>query len=149
MSKKTTPKHVLHWPEWTLVGIVAVSTLLIIISLCTGLLKSPTERAEIEMDKLAEAYYTEYLYPRLLGNLNNDPAKVLPAYTESGVPTTYLRQMLHYNDDEHAKSAGYFEAVECDTNDTGVRYFPVEPYGPRDYTTVYFWRCANGEFEAE
>lgn len=138
-AKKT--KHVLGWPEWTLVGIVACSTLLIVLALCTGLFKTPQEKAEAELKKIANAYYTEYLYPRLLGNLGNDPEKVLSEYTEIGAPMTYLRQLLHYNNDEYAESAKYFEYVECNTNATGVKFYPVAPYGPRDYTAEYTWQC--------
>ncbi len=143
---KSKAKHVLGWPEWTLIGIVICSTLLIIAALCTGFFKTPQEKAEIELEKIADAYYTEYLYPRLLGNLDNDPKAVLQVYYEVGVPTTYLRQLLHYNDDEFAKSAKYFDRLECDTNATGVKFYPVEPYGPRDYTVDYIWRCEEGDF---
>ncbi len=153
MGKKTTkktrknkPKHALEWPEWTLIGIVLCSTLLIALALCTGFFKTPQEKAEAELEKIAKAYYTEYLYPRLLGNLDNDPKTVLQVYYEVGVPTTYLRQLLHYNGDEHAESAKYFEQLKCNTNSTGVKFFPVEPYGPNDYTVTYIWRCEKGDF---
>lgn len=148
-SQKTKAKHVLGWPEWTLLGIVFCSTLLIIAALCTGFFKTPQEKAEAELAKISDKYYVEYLYPRLLGNLNNDPAKILQAYTTVGVPTTYLRQLLHYNNDEQLKSAQYFEALKCDTNSTGVRFFPVEPYGPHDYRTIYYWQCEKGDFSQD
>lgn len=148
-SQKRKYKHVLGWPEWALLGIVAASTVLIIISLCTGFRKSPEEKAEREMKKIAEAYYTEYLYPRLLGNLDNDPKEALKAYAEAGVPSTYLRQLLHYNNDEYASSAKVFEKLECNTNSTGVKFFPVEPYGPRDYRAVNIWQCEKADFSEE
>lgn len=147
-TKKSEPKHKheLGWPEWTLIGIVICSTLLIILALCMGFLKTPEEKAEAELEKIADAYYTEYLYPRLLGNLDNDPKAVLQVYYEIGVPTVYLRQLLHYNNDEYAGSEKYFERLECNTNTTGVKFFPVEPYGPRDYTVTYIWECEDGDF---
>jgi hypothetical protein len=154
MGKKTTKqkvqknksKHVLGWPEWTLIGIVICSTLLIVLALCTGFFKTPQEKAEAELEKIANAYYVEYLYPRILGNLDSDPKKVLEVYNEIGVPTTYLRQLLHYNNDEYASSAKYFERLGCDTNNTGAKFFPTEPYGPRDYTVSYTWQCEEGDF---
>ena len=152
MGKKTTKtakakRTKLGWPEWTLLGIVGCSVILIICALCTGMIKSPQEKAEIELQQIADAYYVEYLYPRLLGDINNDPAPILADYTEGGVPATYLRQLLHYNNDEHADKASVFEKLGCDTNSTGVRFFPQEPYGPRDYTVVYLWQCEEGDFE--
>lgn len=145
-DKKAKTKHVLGWSEWALIGIVVCSSLLIVIALCTGMRKSPQEKAEIELEKLANTYYVEYLYPRLLGNLENDPKTVLKAYYEVGVPTTYLRQLLHYNDDEHVGSAEIFDKLKCDTNATGVKFFPQEPYGQYDYTVKYIWRCEKGDF---
>ena len=146
MSQKSKVKHKLGWPEWTLIGIVTCSTLLIVLALCTGLLKTPQEKAEAELEKIADAYYTEYLYPRLLGNLDNDPAETLTEYKEIGSPMTFLRQLLHYNNDEYSKSSKYFERMGCNTNSTGVKFFPVEPYGPHDYTVTYTWQCENGDF---
>ncbi len=145
-DKKSRPKYVLGWPEWTLIGIVICSSLLIALALCTGMRKSPQEKAEIELEKLANVYYVEYLYPRLLGNLENNPETMLKVYYEVGVPTTYLRQLLHYNDDEYADLAKVFDKLGCNTNATGVKFFPQEPYGQRDYTVEYIWQCEEGDF---
>ncbi len=134
------------WPEWTLIGIVGVSVVAIAIAVCTIFRDSPAERADKELKKLADDYYVEYLYPRLLGGrVNEDPAPAMKRYDETGVPTTYLRQLLHYNDDEKIGSAEVFSAVACNTNMTGVRYFPYAPYGPKDYTVTYIWQCEGKE----
>ncbi len=134
----------LGWSDWALVGIVLVSTVAIVLALCTWLIDTPQEKAEKEMARLSDDYYVEYLYPRLLGMMS-EPVENLEKYKTAGVPTTYLRQLLHYDNDKHADLAEVFEAVQCDTNQTGVRYYPVEPYGPRDYTVKYTWKC--DEFE--
>lgn len=140
-TKKTIKKR-FGWQEWTLIGIVGVTGLAILISLCTLLGDSPAEKADKELKKLADDYYVEYLYPRLLGGkVNDDPTPAMEIYNETGVPTTYLRQLLHYNDDEKIDSADVFAAVACNTNMTGVRYFPFAPYGPKDYKVEYIWRC--------
>lgn len=114
---------------------------MVLIALATQLIKTPSERAEQALHRLANSYYVDYLYPRLLGNLDTEPAKVLAEYRDKGVATTYLRQLLHYNNDENIEVAPVFQNVGCDTNTTHVRYFPTEPYGPRDYTVEYTFRC--------
>lgn len=130
------------WPEWALVGIVGAAIFVVTIAVCTIFRDSPAERADKELKKLADDYYVEYLYPRLLGGrVNEDPTPAMEIYDDMGVPTTYLRQLLHYNDDEKIESADIFAAVACNTNSTGVRYFPYAPYGPKDYTVVYIWQC--------
>lgn len=140
-TKKSKRKK-FGWPEWTLIGIVGISVVVIAIAVCTIFRDSPTERADKELKKLADDYYIEYLYPRLLGGrVNEDPEPMMKGYDETGVPTTYLRQLLHYNDDEKISSAEVFSAIACNTNMTGVRYFPHAPYGPTDYTVTYIWQC--------
>lgn len=123
-----------------MLGIVAVSAVMIVLALCTQLFDTPVEAAEKQMAALADDYYVEYLYPRTLGDLERDPSEALAEYAEVGIPTTYLRQLLHY-DENHAEAEKALTAIKCDTNVTGVRYFPVEPYGPHDYRAQYFWAC--------
>lgn len=139
---KKGEKKKFGWPEWTLVGIVGASVLVIAVAVCTIFRDSPAERADKELKKLADDYYVEYLYPRLLGGkIDEDPTPAMKIYDEAGVPTTYLRQLLHYNNDEKIGSAPIFTAIACNTNTTGVRYFPYAPYGPTDYTVTYIWQC--------
>lgn len=145
-TKKTPRVRVSRgWEEVTLLGILGVSTLMILIALVASIGKTPAKRAEDELHRLAETYYVEYLYPRLLGDINVEPTEVLAEYQEKGVATTYLRQLLHYNQDENIEVAPVFKEVGCDTNATRVRYFPTEPYGPQDYTVEYFFRCEAEE----
>ena len=100
-----------------------------------------------ELQKLAKNYYVEYLYPRLLGDIGVEPGKMLAEYKEKGVATTYLRQLLHYNHDENIEMAPLFQDAGCDTNTTSVRYYPTEPYGPKNYTVEYNFRCRIGEID--
>ena len=145
-KSKKTKKMKFGWQEWALVGIVVVATIAVLIAVCTIFRDSPSERAEKELQKLADDYYVEYLYPRLLGGrMNEDPTAAMEIYDETGVSTTYLRQLLHYNNDEKIDSAEIFEALGCNTNATGVRYFPYAPYGAKDYTAEYYWFCEGKE----
>ncbi len=144
---KKRKQFVLNWEEWTLLGIVMGSTLMVISALLLQLVDTPTELAEKRLDKIANDYYITYLYPRLLGKLDNDPEEALARYEESGAPATYLRQLLHYNDDKFLHEAQTFSEIGCNTNATGVRFFPVAPYGPRDYKIKYSWKCKTLETE--
>ena len=127
------------WAEWALMGMVLAAALAIGLALSVQLLDSPAERAQKRMSALADDYYVEFLYPRLTNG--GAETEKLVDYAKSGVPMTYLRQLLHYNNGEHAEEAEIFETAGCDTNATGVRYYPVEPYGPRDYTASFVWQC--------
>lgn len=141
-KRKKTERKKFGWQEWALVGIVGVAAVTIVLALCTLTKDSPTERADKELANLAKSYYVEYLYPRLLGGkMDSDPTPAMKVYDETGVPTTYLRQLLYYNDNDGGESAEIFAKIECNTNLTGVKYFPVAPYGPTDYTVTYIWQC--------
>lgn len=141
------PMHDFSWTEWTLVGIVCASVLLIGVSFCVKAAQvSPQEQAEQELARISHEYYLTYVYPHLLGTLETDPEEAFSPYAQPGIPTTYLRQLLHHNNDEYIDSAPIFERLGCDTNRTGVRYYPVAPYGPKDYTVTYIWNCEDGDF---
>ena len=129
----------LTWSEWALMGIVLVAAVVIGLALSLQLMDSPAERAQKRLAVIADDYYVEYVYPRLT-EAGTQP-ELLAEYADSGVPMTYLRQLLLYNDGEHRDEAEIFEAAACDTNATGVRYYPVEPYGPHDYTASFVWQC--------
>ncbi len=48
---------------------------MIIGALCTNFIDTPREAAEKELSKIADNYYITYMYPRLLGSLDNDPTE--------------------------------------------------------------------------
>lgn len=144
-SASNFKKRHLAWDDKVLFWCVVVSTVAVLVSLSTLLMDTPKEAAEKELKYLGDEYYISYLYPRLIGN--GEAEEVLSKYVESGVATTYLRQMLLYNDGEHADSEPKFtsSAYNCDVNLTGVRYFPRPPFGPRDYEVSYIWHCKEKE----
>lgn len=137
-------KRRFDWAELTLVGILAASIILIAISLIVQLNFNPQGDAEVTLERIADDYYRAYLYPRLL-NYDLDHPEQLETYEQSGVPTTYLRQLLNYDNKKQGASAGVFDNqyYQCDTNRTGVRYYPHAPFGPRDYTVDYIWHCSD------
>ena len=138
-AKGGAERRRLTWSEWALMGIVLVAAVVIGLALSLQLMDSPAERAQKRLAVIADDYYVEYVYPRLT-EAGTQP-ELLAEYADSGVPMTYLRQLLLYNDGEHRDEAEIFEAAACDTNATGVRYYPVEPYGPHDYTASFVWQC--------
>ncbi len=134
-------KHVLGWSEKTLLGMILTCVAMVVLSIgLTLAMETPQEKAEHELKRLADVYYTEYLYPQIQRSTKDVQAN-LKQYDEVGIPQVYLRRLLHYNNDEQIGSSGIFEAVGCNTNYTGVRYFPKEPYGPRDYEVFFTWHC--------
>ena len=142
--KKVSQKLELSWEHKTLLCIVAGACVAIMLSFLSLLAKTPEEMAESELTELADDYYITYLYPTLLGDVfTANPEEKLQDYVELGTPTTYLRQILHFDNDKNMTSAVIFENVACDTNSTSVRFYPVAPFGPRDYTVRFHWNCED------
>lgn len=148
-NTKEKSKKSYAWDDKVLFWCVITATVAVLVSLSTLLWDSPKEVAEKELTYLADEYYLTYLYPRLLGNYQ--PEEILPEYAENGVATTYLRQMLLFEDGKYADSKKKFidPSYSCDVNLTGVRYFPRAPYGPHDYETSYIWHCKDKTQEKE
>lgn len=130
-------------PEYSLLGILATSCACIIATFITAANFDPARDAMTAMASLADDYYIEFLYPRTLGAQINDPAPILSKYTEAGLPSVRLSHLLVYNDGSHASYANYFnnKYYKCDTGHSYFNFYPVAPYGPRDYTVEYSPDC--------
>lgn len=147
LSPKIREKYHFGWPEWTLLGIVLISILTIVASFSAALIKTPSERAVADLDKIAREYYTDYLYPRMVKNANKPLDEIFETYAVTGLAPTYLRQLLHYDNDKNTRLAPLFTELGCDTNATSVRIKPVAPYGPEDFELQLFWNCSDAEFD--
>lgn len=140
--RKTTTKRKrepITWREIALISQLGTSAFVIIFALIFCAVNDPVKRTQQELEKLADAYYIEYLYPSSLGSKLYQPETVLADYAQAGLPAVKLRQLLLYNNGKYSSSLSVFSNAyyKCDTNQTYVRYYPVEPYGPRDYTVTY------------
>lgn len=129
--------------EYSLLGILATACLCIITAFLTIANFDPARDAERAMSNLAADYYIEFLYPRTLGSQINNPAPILSRYAEIGFPSVRLSHILLYNNGSHASYASYFnnKHYQCDTSHSYFRFYPVAPYGPRDYTVEYSPDC--------
>ena len=133
----------LTWFERAMLGIIAACAVCITVSLCADAAFDPAHDAKTALENLADDYYIEYLYPYVLGDKIQNPAPVLSEYQNIGLPIVRLRQLLVY---DKTKTGNYIQKlsndyVKCDTNMTSIRFFPKEPYGPRDYEVTFQLSC--------
>ena len=100
--------------------------------------ETPEAVAKRELANLAQDYYENYYYDKI-----DDPTNTLAEFAETGLPTVYLRTLLAFDNERHAESAQLFRAADyvCDTNSTGAKIFPEEPYGRTDYRVEYKYSC--------
>lgn len=143
-TRKTRPPRKKLTPsEYSLLGIIGTSAVCILSALIVSFTFDPAGAAEKAMSDLADDYYIEFLYPRVLGSHIDEPASILAKYSESGLPSVRLSQLLLYNDASHASYSTYFDNkyYKCDAGRSYFSFHPVAPYGPRDYTVEYSPTC--------
>ncbi len=135
-TSRRTSTNRFTWREVTLLSLIGTAASVIIATFILGDVLDPVKRSHNELERLANAYYIEYYYPHSLGKYLDQPETVLKDYVHQGLPVVRLRQLLLYDNGKHSDSIDIFsnDVYSCDTNKTYVRYYPVEPYGPRDYT---------------
>lgn len=130
------------WDKIALIMVVIASTLLIVASLVISIVLDPGRRARVTLERLSSEYYSDYLYSRLIGT-NASAEDALKSYSESGIPTIYLRQILWYDGGKNRDRIEVFanERLVCDTNGTSVKFYPEPPYGKNDFRAEYQWSC--------
>lgn len=152
-SRRTTRKNQrqsFSWREVTFMSLLGTSAMMIALTFLLCSVLDPVKRGEQEISRLAERYYIEYLYPRALGDYIEQPGLILRSYEKNGLPNVRLTQLLSYNNNAHADSRDVFANAyyNCDLNSTYVKFYPAEPYGPRDFTVEYSMACErSGEWE--
>lgn len=124
---------------WLIIATVTV----VLFSLICNIYFNSSIIVESRLSMLAKAYYEDYYY----NNLTNDGTKLGPleSYGESGLPMVRLNQLLAFDGHKYANFESDFvnSRYTCDLNNTAVKYYPVAPYGPQDYTVKYIYSCSH------
>lgn len=116
--------------------IIIVCSVLVVMNVAVSAYFNSERVVNRELKSLAEEYYEDYLYAKLIGPRTGDEiAKELERYAVSGVSPTYLRQLLLYDSGRRNEASKYFkmDGFTCDENETYVKYFPEYPYTNASY----------------
>ena len=94
------------------------------------------------MDNLAKTYYEEFIYEGIKNASANEDevAKKMDRYVESGFAPVNLRQLMLYKREQTKKDADYIRRY-CDENKTSVKFYPEKPYGKEDYRIEFRYSC--------
>lgn len=144
VSKKLKSKKPATPLEKKLVfGCIAASVVAVIASLFIGVFFSPEKVAARKITYLAKDYYENYYYDKFVATIDKDFDKSFEKYKDSGFAPVYLRQLLLFDNERDAKYEKYFniQNYSCNKNTTTVKFFPVEPYGKKDYKIEYTFSC--------
>ncbi len=135
-------KQTLTLEQILLLITTVVCALAVLFAIAVQVWFTPKQIAERRLDALAREYYNVYLYPQF-ANSDEDLKLAFAKYVDTGMPVTYLRQLLLFNNGAHSDELSIFqnEKFYCNTNSTGVRYYPRMPYGPQDYDVEFYYDC--------
>ena len=102
---------------------------------------SPEKLANDALAEIAEDYYENYYYQKLIKSLPKEKSfeDAMAEAEKDGFPKVYLRHLLLFDNGKYEKRAKLFDSkrYDCDKNSVSVQFFPVAPFGPKDYKIVY------------
>ncbi len=123
---------------------VLVSSLMVGVSVFVTVYFNPERVAERKFKELATTYYETYYHEKFTEAIEPELfEEKMKLYEETGFQPVLLRQLLLYQNGKYASYKGYFEkdGFSCDKNKTSAKFYPVYPYGKKDYTVKYEFVC--------
>lgn len=125
---------------------VLVSAVMVGVSLFVTVYFNPERVAERKLAELATRYYEDYYYDKFMGEMSEElKDEKMKLFETTGFQPVLLRQLLLYQNGKYASYKGYFEKAgfKCDKNKTSAKFYPVYPYGRKDYTVKYELECGE------
>ena len=123
---------------------VMVSAVMVGVSLFVTVYFNPEAVAKRKFEELATTYYETYYYGRFMETIEPEVfEEKMELFETTGLQPVLLRQLLLYQNGKYASYKGYFESegFKCDKNKTSAKFYPVKPYGAKDYTVEYSYAC--------
>ena len=125
---------------------VLVSTVMVGVSLFVTVYFNPEAVAKRKFEELATTYYEDYYYDKFMAEIDSEvKEEKLKLFEQTGFQPVLLRQLLLYQNGKYANYKQYFEkkGFSCDRNKTSAKFYPVAPYGKKDYTVKYEYNCSK------
>ena len=123
---------------------VIVSGIMVGVSLFVTIYYKPEAVAKRKFEELAKTYYESYYHGKLVDTIDEEKfTETMKSYEESGLQPVLLRQLLLYQNGKYADYKQFFERDDyvCDKNKTSATFYPVAPYGEKDYKVKYKYEC--------
>ena len=125
---------------------VLVSAVMVGVSVFLTVFFNPERLGKQKFEEMATTYYETYYYEKFMETI--DPAlkdEKMELFAKTGFKPVPLRQLLLYQNGKFADYKGYFEkdGFNCDKNKTTAKFYPVAPYGAKDYKVEYNFECGE------
>ena len=125
------------------VSAVIISALVLAVNIAMNEIYREDRVAERALAALAKDYYENYYYDRVKST-SSDPADALKKYTEIGIPSISLRQLLLVDNRRFAPYASSFKnsRYACNNEQTTIKIYPKEPFEKTDYEVKLNLSCS-------
>ncbi|MBR3180812.1 hypothetical protein IKF63_01905 [Candidatus Saccharibacteria bacterium] len=123
---------------------IVISSVMVILSVVVAVFFNDEMIAHRKFEKIAKEYYENYYYPKFIETLSPEVYEQrMEIYSKTGLQPATLRQLLLYQNGKNSAYKKYFEKehFSCDKNETSARFYPVAPYGTKDYTVEFKYTC--------
>ena len=129
--------------KFVTVGVI-VSVIMVALSLFVTFYYNPERVARRKLAELATTYYESYYHDKFMETIDPElKEEKMKLYEQTGFQPVLLRQLLLYQNGKYSDYKQYFEGdgLSCDKNTTSAKFYPVYPYGVKDYTVEYNLVC--------
>ena len=140
MKTNRRKKKPLSLVQKIILGIIVISSLLVIFYVIFAVLNSPERTTKAKISELASNYYENYLYEEMNKAGNEKPSETLKEYEKIGLSIVYLRQILYYKDQSDTETVDYL-LEHCDENKTTIKFYPESPFSKSSYRAEYVYSC--------
>ena len=142
LKKRNDPVFARKFVTW---GVI-VSAVMVGVSLFVTVYFNPEAEAQRKFEEMAKTYYEDYYHDKFMETIDEGLfEEKMKLFEETGFQPVLLRQLLLYQNGKFAGYKKYFEreGYKCDKNKTSVKFYPVYPYGKKDYTVKYDYNCTK------
>ncbi len=120
--------------------IIVLCMLMVILAVLATMFFKPERSVSKKIEELAANYYENNLYKTIADSKPDSYTDVIKKYEESGFSSVSLRQVLLFNNEVKTSTEKTITKY-CDENKTEVKFYPVSPYGVKDYRAEYKLSC--------
>ena len=140
MSKSRKLKKPRTWVQKTILIVIIGAIIAVLIALLCSFLFSPERTVHDKIEEITRSYYEDFIYKTTAEMSKDDAATALSSYSQYGLSTVTIRQILLHDKKKYAGETLLIEKY-CDTDRTTVKYYPTEPYGKADYRADINYSC--------
>ena len=120
--------------------VIVLLMMMVILATLLQVFNTPERTVTGKIQQMAEDYYENYYYDKVMESVDAPVSEVLSKYAEKGLDKMELEQLLLFDGGRY-KSAGATLKAYCDEKATYVKIYPEEPYGRKDYRVEANYAC--------